>query len=224
MPSGERPPGRGWQWTLAAAAAGFGASLVLSDLLSFPRPLFVAGYSVVVGALVTSFVRAQRLSVRRQLERRWVGGLVGGVLVGLLLARRVGAEPGSGHATGWSLLGDLAWHGVVYGVADALLLSVLPVLALYGTRPESELRSSAGRLRWAAVAMLGSAAVTAAYHAGFSEFRGGELAQPLIGNALVTFAYLLTGSPVAALVSHVLMHAAAVLHGMSATVQLPPHY
>ena len=224
MPVSEPSPVHGWGWTLAAAAVGFVTSFVLSNVLRFPRPLFVAGYAVAVGAFFVAFARAQRLSVRRQVERRWVGGVVGGLLVGILLAQRVGLQPGSGRATGMSLLGDLAWHGVVYGTADALLLSILPVLALYGARPQAELQRAGGRLRWAAVAMLGSAVVTAAYHVGFAEFRGGELVQPLIGNALVTFAYLLTGSPVAALVSHVLMHAAAVMHGMSTTVQLPPHY
>ena len=48
--------------------------------------------------------------------------------------------------------------------------------------------------------------------------------QPLIGNALLTLGFLLTGSPGAAIVGHVIMHAAAVVHGMETTVQLPPHY
>jgi hypothetical protein len=50
------------------------------------------------------------------------------------------------------------------------------------------------------------------------------LIQPLIGNAIVTAGYLLTGSPLAAIISHVIMHGAAVVHGMETTVQLPPHY
>jgi hypothetical protein len=47
--------------------------------------------------------------------------------------------------------------------------------------------------------------------------------QPLIGNVLITLTYLLTGSPVAPIVSHVMMHVAAVMHGMATTMQLPPH-
>lgn len=47
---------------------------------------------------------------------------------------------------------------------------------------------------------------------------------PLIGNGVLTVGYLLTGSPVTPLVGHVLMHAAAVLHGAETTAQLPPHY
>ena len=220
----DTPPAHGWRWTLAAALVGFLASFILSSVLKLPRALFVAGYSLAVAAFLVTYARMQRVSLARQLARRWVGGVVGGLAVGLLLARQVAAQPESGRAAGVSLLGELAWYGVVYGVVDALLLSVLPVLALYGTRTASELGSAGGRLRWGAVAMLGSAVVTAAYHAGFAEFRGAQLVQPVIGNSLITFSYLLTGSPVAALVSHGMMHAAAALHGMATTMQLPPHY
>jgi hypothetical protein len=66
--------------------------------------------------------------------------------------------------------------------------------------------------------------VAATYHLGYQEFRGPELMQPLIGNGLITLAFLLTGSPAAAIIAHVIMHTAAVLHGINTTVQLPPHY
>jgi hypothetical protein len=41
---------------------------------------------------------------------------------------------------------------------------------------------------------------------------------------MVTAGYLLTGSPLAAVLAHVIMHGAAVVHGMEGTAQLPPHY
>ena len=74
------------------------------------------------------------------------------------------------------------------------------------------------------IALGASLLVTAAYHPGYQEFRGPAVIQPLIGNALLTLGFLLTGSPAAAIVGHVIMHAAAVVHGMETTVQLPPHY
>jgi hypothetical protein len=80
------------------------------------------------------------------------------------------------------------------------------------------------RPRRASIALGASLLVTAAYHLGYQEFRGPALIQPLIGNALLTLGLLLSGSPAAAIVGHVIMHAAAVLHGMETTVQLPPHY
>jgi hypothetical protein len=72
--------------------------------------------------------------------------------------------------------------------------------------------------------MAASLLVTALYHLGFEEFRGMTLIQPLIGNAIVTAGYLLTRNPMTPLLAHVIMHGAAVLHGMESTAQLPPHY
>jgi hypothetical protein len=142
----------------------------------------------------------------------------------MILAYGVMAQPASPRPRGMALVGALAWLGVVYGALDALLLSVVPVLSVYGSRPPEQLRGWKGRVRWGGAALLASLAVTAAYHLGFPEFRGPTLVQPLIGNAVVTAGYLLTGSPLAAIVAHVIMHGAAVLQGMEGTVQLPPHY
>lgn len=56
------------------------------------------------------------------------------------------------------------------------------------------------------------------------ECRGPALMAPLIGNAIITLSYLATGNPIATVLSHVVMHCAAVVHGMATIVQLPPHY
>lgn len=218
------PAASGWRWTVVASIVGFVATFVLSGLLHLPRGLFVAGYALAVGALVALFVSFERVSLRVQFTRRWPAGLVGGLVVGALLVKQVLSQPTSARSEGLALVGDFAWFGVAYGTVDAILLTVLPVLCLYGMRPATELQQPGARLRLALVAILGSALVTAAYHAGFAEFRGPELLQPIIGNTIITIAYLLTGSPLAAVVSHVLMHGAAVAHGMGSTMQLPPHY
>jgi hypothetical protein len=125
---------------------------------------------------------------------------------------------------GSALVGSLAWLGLVYGALDAVLLSVVPVLAVYGSRPPEALSSAAARIQWGALSLLASLAVTASYHLGFAEFRGPNLVQPLIGNGIVTLAYLLAGNPLAPILAHVIMHGAAVLHGAASTTQLPPHY
>lgn len=218
-------PGSGSvRWVLAAALVGLLSSAVFSGLLRLSRPWFVAAHATLTLALCLAYAWWERISIRTQFVRRRSAGLIGGLLVGALLARQVGGQPASPRAEDGALIGQLALFGVVYGAVDALLLSVLPVLALYGSRPASDLRTAGARFRWALVALLGSAVVTALYHAGFREFRGVELVQPVIGNSVITLAYLLTGNPWAPIVAHVVMHAAAVLHGMEFTMQLPPHY
>jgi hypothetical protein len=119
--------------------------------------------------------------------------------------------------------GRLLWLGLVYGTADALLLTVIPVLAIYGAEAPERLRRAGARAAAGGRALLAGLLVTAAYHLGFPEFRGPAVVQPLIGNSLVTAGYLLTGNPLTPVVAHVLLHAAAVIRGPEATVQLPPH-
>ena len=202
---------------------GFGIAALFSSVLHWERDAFVLAYAIVGGGFVALYLRSHRIHPAVQLRRRWLGGLVIGLLAGAVLAFGVSRQPPSPHPTGAALAASLGWLGLVYGTLDALLLTVLPVLCVYGSRPSGELSTAKARLRWAAAAMLGSLFVTAAYHLGFAEFRGTALIQPLIGNAIITSAYLVAGNPLAPILAHVMMHGAAVLHGMATTVQLPPH-
>jgi hypothetical protein len=197
---------------------------VFSSVLHLSRDLFVALYATSATAFFAGFLRTERIDPVVQLQRRWLGGIVGGALVGALLTRAVFAQSPSLPPTGGALAWALLWNGGVYGFVDGLILNVLPVLAIYGVRPAEELRHAGHRWRWALAALGASLFITAAYHLGFAEFRSAALLAPLIGNTIITVSYLVTGSPVAALVSHVVMHGAAVIHGMDTTVQLPPHY
>jgi hypothetical protein len=183
----------------------------------------VLAYLVIVGALLLAYVRSTCAPLRDYLIRRWRIGLVAGLAAGALLTLNVLAQPGSPRPSGVQLVWAVLWLGVVYGVLDALLLNVLPVW-IVGSTQIREVGNRPLRPRRAAIALGASLLVTAAYHLGYQEFRGPALIQPLIGNALLTLGFLLSGSPAAAIVGHGIMHAAAVLHGMETTVQLPPHY
>ena len=218
-----RGPAARWGWTALAAAAGFATSAICSGVLRWGRDAFVAAWALVALVVWLSFQRAIGLDWRTQLRRRWISGLVIGLIFGALLAATVLRQPASAAPTGARLVTSLLWLGCVYGAVDAVMLSILPVIALYGLESPDRLGEPMGRLRAAGLALLGSLIVTAAYHLGFPEFRGTALILPLIGNAAITFAYLLSGSPVAPLVAHVMMHATALVHGAGSAAQLPPH-
>ena len=217
-------PGSGWRWILIAAAVGATASSVLTMALRLDRHTFVTGWMAIVGVLWAAFAHHYGVHLRTQVARRQASGLVIGTIVGALLAWTVWRQPASAAPTSLMLLFDLAWLGAVYGAVDAIILAVLPVMALYASHAPDVTRSAAGRLRGAGAALVGSALITAAYHAGFREFHGPQLVLPVLGGLLTTVAYLLSGSIVAPILAHVIMHAAAVLHGAATTVQLPPHY
>lgn len=205
-------------WAASAGALGFIISAVFSSLLQLPRSPFVLAHASAVGLFAALFVERGGLD---RSGRRWHTGyaLLAGLALGGILVQGVISQPSGTAPRGLELAAGLAWYGLVYGAADALLLTIIPVRALTG----SEAKSTG--LPWRRVAALASSLlVTALYHAGFEEFRGASLLQPLIGNAIVTIGYLLTGNPATPLVAHAIMHGAAVLHGMEGTTQLPPHY
>jgi hypothetical protein len=46
----------------------------------------------------------------------------------------------------------------------------------------------------------------------------------LLGNTIITLTFIISGNPIAAVISHTAMHIAAVIRGPETTLQLPPHY
>jgi hypothetical protein len=208
-------------WVIAAAAVGFASSALFSSLLRLERAPFVFAHALAVGAFGVIYVRLALIDPVAECRRRPLAGLLAGVAVGLVLLFGVVGQPGGPAPRGIALVAALGWYAGVYGIADAMLLTVIPVLAVRG-----DAASGTGwRGAWRGVAaMTASLLVTALYHFGFEEFRGMTLIQPLIGNAVITAGYLMTRNPMTPLLAHVIMHGAAVVHGMEGTAQLPPHY
>lgn len=213
------------KWVLWAGAVGLASSAVFSSILGLERGPFVLAHTLTVAAFWWVFSRRTTLDLSGEFRHRPIAGSLAGLAVGLLLALSVLRLPGGHAPRGSSLAVSLGWYGFVYGVADALLLTMVPVLAVMGGAAvcAGEGRGSRRALR-ALAGLLASLFVTALYHLGFDEFRGLSLTQPLVGNAIITAGYLVTRNPVTPLLSHSLMHVAAVLHGMETASQLPPHY
>ena len=135
-----------------------------------------------------------------------------------------GAEGGSPHPGGVKFIGALLWRGIVYGAADGLLLSAFPILLVFAALKDSRLRERAGGLvAVGAVAMVASLAMTAVYHAGYSDFRGAKLRKPVAGDLVWSVPTLATLNPVGAPIAHVGVHVAAVVHNYDTDLFLPPH-
>jgi hypothetical protein len=108
----------------------------------------------------------------------------------------------------------------VYGITEGLLLSVLPVLVTWQAFAAQGWTSGIGKpLVVGTVAMLASLAVIVIHHLGYRGFRNGAALVPvMVGCGLLSLAYLLTASPLAAVGGHILLHTALNLRG----TEMPP--
>lgn len=211
-------------WVVLAAVVGFAASFILVGVLELSRSWFILAYAAMTVPLFIGYVRWSGIDLGVLMRRRLLLGVAGGLVVGAFLVFSVLRQDEGARASGLDFAFQLAWWGVVYGLIDALLLSVLPVLAAWrALKGRGWTATRRGKIASGVAAVAASMLVTAAYHAGFPEFRDADIVNPLIGDVM-SVGYVLTSNPLTAMISHVAMHIAAVIQGADATSQLPPHY
>lgn len=218
-----------WQsqfiWLLVAAIGGLAIPALFAEKLEWSRNWFLIPYVFLAGAFVAIYLRSSDVDFGAMLRKNWALTLVVTVLAGGFLVFNVLSQDSSPHAKGAQLIVDLIWQGGVYGMLDALLLAVVPVLIVWqSTQADGQALTWTQKIGLGILAIAASAIVTAAYHWSYPEFRSKEVLKSVFGVAINTLAYLITGNPLAAIGSHMAMHIAAVLHGPASTIQLPPHY
>jgi hypothetical protein len=212
-------------WLAGGFLLAFLIPFVLADTLEINRDLYYALYGAGVIGYVALWSRATGQSLRRLVSRRLalaVGlGLAAGALLVLIVYRTEDATP---HPRGIEFAAAIAWRGVFYGAVDGLLLSAFPILAVFGAFAGTRLRRrKAGTAIVALIALTASLAMTAVYHAGYSEFRGEKLRKPVAGDVVWGAPTLFTLNPVGAPIAHVALHTAAVVHSYETDTFLPPH-
>lgn len=220
-----------WWMTLSAigvlAVAAFLVSWVLTDVLRLPRAAYLAALMVVSGAATYAYLAWSGTDATAFFTRNWQWGLLGALVSGALTARGIviaanrGGLPLPAGRRGASLAGLLVWEGLLYGAAEGLLLSALPVLAAWQSfHLLGWTATTAGAVGAGALTIGASAVVIWVHHLGYREFRGSpEIRLPIVGCALLSLAYLLTRSPLAPVGGHFLLHAGAEVRG----VPLPPY-
>jgi len=175
-----------------------------------------AGSAWVIAALFSG------LDVGSLIYVNWQWGLLGSAAVGSIVVQNVLSQPRDRLRTGIGYVIDVLWPGLVYGVVDALLLSVFPVLAVYEGLHGAMWTLSAGLALRGAIALLASLCVALVYHLGYREFRNKRVLWAVGGNGVFTLAYLLTGSVLAAIIPHAAIHIATVTFARRSAGQVPP--
>ena len=218
-------PRRHFAWLAGAAAGAFLVPFLLADQLGLQRDIYYAAYVTAVVGLFLAWARDTRQPVREMVARRWRLAVGLGVIFAAVSAFiAIGAEDSSPHPRGTEFVAALFWRGVVYGAADGLLLSAFPILLVFAALHNSSVRRRAGGLvAVGAVAMAASLAMTAVYHAGYSDFRSDKLRKPMTGDLIWSVPTLATLNPIGAPIAHVGLHVGAVAHNYETDLFLPPH-
>lgn len=214
-----------FRWLAAGLILGFLVPYIFADILDLPRDLYYGIYAASVITFITLWARATDQQVGAMLRRRWpLAVTLGAVFAGVLAFVVVRTDDATARPEGLELAWVLVWRGLMYGAMDALLLSVFPILAVFAAASGSKFRTHMmGRVAVVIAAMLASLAMTATYHAGYSDFRSDKMVKPLTGDVLWSVPTLVTLNPVGSIITHVGLHVTAVLHNYDTDTFLPPH-
>jgi hypothetical protein len=209
------------RWFFAAAVIGFTVPFVGSNVLGLQHDLYLGIYFAAVFALLAAYSIATGLDVRAAVARHWKLGAVLGLVFGVALVFNVFSEDATPRPGGACFVFELVWRGGIYGVVDALLLTVLPCLVVYRALG-GHLATWSRRLAYFGASLALVMTITAVYHLGFAQYREDGVRAPEIGNAIISMPMLLSANPLASIADHAAMHISAVVHSYETEVRLPP--
>jgi hypothetical protein len=214
-----------WAWLAGGLMYAFTVPYVLADVLEINRDLFYGLYALAVIMLFALWSRSTGYDLVAAAKRRWLAALVLGLAVAaLMVAIVLRTEDATARPDGIELIGAVAWRGILYGVTDGLLLSVFPILVVFAALAGTRLhRSISGTIAIGAIALAASLAMTAVYHAGYSDFRSEKMSKPLTGDVIWSVPTLATLNPIGSPIAHAGLHTSAVLHSYETDTFLPPH-
>ncbi|HTG48564.1 MAG TPA: hypothetical protein VK646_13005 [Actinomycetota bacterium] len=216
-----------WQEAFAAfgmiALCAFLVTWVLTDVLRVRREPFIAMLLLVALGLGAGYL-AWSGTPLSELVRSDVGwGVAAGLIAAAIALPAVRRLPPHPHATGGKLVGLMVWEGAVYGVAEAILLATLPVLAVWqGFAALGWTAGTVGKIGSGGLAIVGALFVILVHHLGYAQFRT-EAGMPQLLGALgvcgvQAIAFLATGSVLAPIVAHIVLHGQLLVRGE----ELPP--
>jgi uncharacterized membrane protein len=218
------PSGLSWLdaglWFAAIVLTGFAVSWLATDVGKMRQGPYIALLTVVTGALAGGYLAWTGTDPWITLLHNAGWGILAGVAVIMPVVRGLARLPATTplarrrSATAW------AWEGMVYGFAEGALLSALPALVVWQAADAAGwVTGRASQVAVGALALTGSVVVIVIHHLGYWDFRNRRMLTAVLACGLLTVAYLLTGSVLAPLLGHALLHVAAIVHG----VALPPH-
>ena len=209
-------------WIALGALVGFGSSFIFGDLLTLPVDLYYLIYFGIIITFFSIYIRKTRLNPKEWFSRRWVWGVVLGLIFGALMVQFVLKGPATEKLTGGYLGWLIFWRGLVYGTIDGLLLSSFPWIVTWRAF-DVEKKPASKKMAFSFLALFFILMVTTVYHLGYSDFRSRKVAQANVGNAIISLPTLVSANPIGSPITHAIMHIAVIIHCPKTELFLPPH-
>lgn len=208
---------------LIVVAAAFLVTFIGTDVLRMRRTAYVGALSTVVFGFGVFYASWSGTSVGDLARSNVVWGIVAGLVVAAIVAPLIRRLPKGPAPAGVERVELIAWEDVVYGTAEALLLAVYPVLTMWQAATAAGWTGSgAGRFASGTAAVGGSLLVILVHHLGYAEFRRPAARPKLVGAlfscGMQALAYVITGSVLAPVIAHIVLHIQLTMHG----TELPP--
>lgn len=210
------------KWILLGVLVGFGASFVFGDLITLPLDLYYLIYFGIIITFFNIYIKKTQLNLKEWFSRRWVWGILLGLVFGALMIQNVLSRPATEKFTGPYLAWLIFWRGLIYGAIDGLLLSVFPWMVTWRAF-DVEKKLLGKKIAFSFLAWFFILVLTTAYHLGYSDFRSKKIIEPNIGNTIISVPTLVSGSPVGSPIVHAIMHITAIIHSPKTELFLPPH-
>lgn len=207
-------------WFVMGTALSFVIPFLFSSILGLQHDLYYLVYFTLVLNFLGLFAKAAHIRLST-FSRYWPVSFGLGVLIAAWLVMNVLNQPATAHPTGPYFAFELVWRGALYGLVDALLLSAFPCLVAYGLWNHS-LHGIGRKIGYWLTALLLVISITAIYHVGFTAYRSAALANPEVGNTIISIPTLFTVNPLGSLIAHPVMHVTAVVHQYQGNVFTPP--
>jgi len=210
-------------WFLGICVTAFLIPYTFSSLLDLHHDVYYLIYFAITLAVLGTYVRLNQIDFRGVLGRNWKLSLIlGAVATAFVVWSVLGRIDSTPHPGGVYFVFEIVWRGVIYGVVDSLLLSAFPGLVAWQLMHQ-DISGLARRAAYGAITLLLVVFITAAYHLGFDELRNKEgIANPEIGNTIISLPVVLSANPLGSIIAHTSMHLAAVTHAYESKDRLPP--
>jgi len=205
-------------WLVALAMAAFGIAWLSGTRLHIRKGPYIPLLFAMTAAFFVGYVTWVGVDLLTMVSNSWGWGLLTGAIIGGLVAVPARRRPVDRPVARRHLPAALGWQGVVYGVAEGVLLSVLPPFMTWQVVHALGWTGTAGAVAQWTLPILATAAVVIVHHLGYWNYRNRILVPVTLALSVLAVGFLVTASWLTPAVAHVVLHTTLILRGS----EMPP--